>query len=250
MKSDLIVLGVEYVVQIRPQHVLIPGSETTYKERFDSLASLDLDRLPQAAVLEHRRLRGSVERDGLKSRLSRCLGVYPGMLGNEASITASDEGWGSVFLGKRLGTLATAVEKLPRGRFRVEAHYQEQSASAIPVAMYFDASIPEMADVEDEDDDEAIDLWWETHHNGLRDPEGTLSAIVHQSAFKHIHTDDLLDQIDAAARERLAANRAELEVRRRALMEKHAERIVDSAIDQITREGAARPDDDEWEALA
>jgi hypothetical protein len=247
VKSDLIVLGVEYVVQIRPQHVLIPGTEITYKQRLDSFSSLDLDRLPLAAVREHRRLQGAVKYGGLKSRLDRCPGVYPGMFGNEATVTTGEGiGMAAIRLGDRVGTIATPIEKLARGRFRVESHYRE---SREPIADCFDASIPEIADVDDDADDDEIDLWWETNHNGLRDPEGTLTAIVHQAAFKYLWSEDLLEQINVEQREQRAASRAAMEQRRRELAERNAERIVDKAIEQITRE-AARPSDDEWKPMA
>jgi hypothetical protein len=115
MKSDPIVLGAEYVVAVKQKHVLIPGTEMTYEERWESFKSLDLDRLPKAAVLEHDRLEWVVLGGGLESRISRCRCVYlSGGFINEASLSDAEttHGGGAVFKSKRLGIVATPVEKL------------------------------------------------------------------------------------------------------------------------------------------
>jgi hypothetical protein len=198
-----------------------------------------MDALPRAAVRERERLVGAVERGGLESRILRCPGVHSGGYRRGAIVATPMGIFASLSHGDRIGTIVTAIEKLPRGRVRVEADFRESSNA--DVAECFDASIPEIADVPEDASEEEIEAWWEEHHNGLRDPAGSLTAIVHQAAFKYLWTPDLLDRLDEEAQAEAKESEARREARRRELAERYAGSRMARAAEAITRE-AARPE--------
>jgi hypothetical protein len=267
VKSAEIQVGREYVVSLKPRHILIPDTGVTYVERLEQMNAMiertgrliqpaQVRKMPSAWQAEYRRLSGAVPR-GLESRLYRCQNLS----------------LGSGIFGSHVGTVATVVEKLPKGRVLVEADFREERESLSLLSKegyslgFFDPTVPEQADVSEEpvesayDDQESYDAamdaweaeveaWWEEHHNGGRDQAGTLQAVVHQAAVKFAHTDDLVDRLRQAEEERLVEMRKRLAERskmyERKRLDERGEEIVDSLIDEIL----APENDDDWEALA
>jgi hypothetical protein len=257
MKLDLIVPGGQYVCALKVRHILIPGTETTYLERYEELHSLDLDTLPKAAVEEYKRLCKAVgavhghpydSQADLASRINRCEGVI-----SDPRITEPKYHIGTnnhPFI-ERFATIVTVVAKEPK-RVTVEADFVAQTKLGVfeePCRATFDPTVPELADVDEDASEEEIDEWWETHHNGLRDDGGTLRAVVHSAAIKSIYDDELIDRLNSEYQERLRQDRAWSAERRREIEEKQAGRTVEKMIEETLRE-ANRPPDDSWETLA
>jgi hypothetical protein len=259
VKSAEIKVGGEYIVALKKKHVLIPGTDTAYVERlewFDSLPKDRLDRLPFAALREHKRLRKAVGRGvrdgGLASRISRCLGLYAPGLRDEGHIVTSRPGF---LAGSWIGVVCTVTEKAPKA-IRVEADFVGQTGALFDhaCAAAFDPSIPD--DIEAKVEDDTEDVSFEEYEAAmdavealLLDPAGTLEARVHPQALRYYYDDGLIERLNAEYEEMVAVARAESERRLAEMRERHAPRSVERAVERILLD-ADRPADDDWEALA
>jgi hypothetical protein len=231
VKGDLIVPGVEYVVSLKPKHVLIPGTNVTYAERLKVFDKLDRRTLPNAALRERRRLGGALLH-GLPSRIDRCEGIFKPFFSEAHHKT------GTGLIGNRLGTIMTVVAKEPTA-VTVEADFEaQQRGMTHPVGDCFDPSISQEVK---EDPDE--------YDRRRFDPARRLRAVVHPQAIRYLYDDGLLDRLDAERRERVRRAAAKQEQRSRAFHERYADKIVERFVNK-TLTDANRPDDDEWEALA
>jgi hypothetical protein len=243
MKLALIEPGKQYVVAVKRQHILIPGTEITYVERhkmFEALPMEQWNALPRAGRDEHTRL-GRAWRDGLESRLGRCTGVYAPQFDDGHLV-----GHESLLRHARLGIVATVISTRPRAVL-VEAEFVAERGGLLSRGDAFNPNLPEEPD--EDASDEEIDAWIDAYEDACRDRAGTLRAIVHPVSVKYAWTDDLIERLDAEHEEKKRRKRAEAEQRHRAMLERHAGEIMEREAEAILRE-ANRPPDDEWEALA
>jgi hypothetical protein len=264
VKLDLVVPGGQYVCALKPKHILIPGTEITYLERYEQLRALDQNSLPRAAVEEYERLcealgahsahKGRIypsgeSQGGLASRINRCEGVIRIYRAGKPGYRV---GTPNIFFEERQGTIVTVVAKEP-GRVTVEADFEPQTKLGFwgedPCGRIFDPTIPELAEPDDDASDDEIAEWVEQIDVHGRDGAGTLRAIVHPAAIKSVYDDGLIDRLNAEHEEEIRRHREQMDERRKEIELRHAGRTVDKMIEDTLRE-AARPPDDEWEALA